>query len=697
MSRFKERLLRLYEGEGRWNALSVVRRAFTLLLPVFFIGASALAVRNFPIAGVQDFIESACGGVFAALLDAVYAATCGFAAAHLAFVVSCCETRERGLSADVRIFAVLTAVGCYVASLGGEVLGSAEVLSYLKMSHIFPAFIVSLGATHLFLKLTRLQERGRTEYVSTVTRGLRAVLPAVACLTLFALTAPLIRAVSGERNFNDLIYRLLARLFSGIGATYFGGLLILLVESLLWFFGIHGANVLDPLLTDPAGAFAGGEIVSKGFFDTYALMGGCGTALCFCLALLIFSGDRKKRKVCRLGGVPLLFNINEIVVFGVPVVLNPVYLLPFVLTPAVTYTLAYLATLAGIVPPVTASVQWTTPILISGYRATGSIAGALLQLFLLVVGVGTYTPFVLLDNRWAKAGEARFTAALTDICKKCEAQNQPYAVPAESTMLHTFEDTLAERLYKEIKNGTLPVNYQPQVEGGEIVSAEALLRFRGGGERCLYPPLVVNVARSHGLYGEMSRAITMRALSDLCEMQKVRPDFRIAVNYTYDLLVRDDFRAWLIDAVAHAGIARGTFGAELTEDSVLSDDEKCDLVFEELRAGGIEILMDDFSMGHTSLSVLRKNYFDYVKVDGSLIRDLENERCRSIVASVVRLGETLNFRVIAEYVETEAQRDELARMGCNIYQGYLYYRDMPADALHALLVSSPAREKESVR
>ena len=213
-------------------------------------------------------------------------------------------------------------------------------------------------------------------------------------------------------------------------------------------------------------------------------MGGCGTALCFCLAIFLFSKDGKKRKVCRLGGVPLLFNINEIIVFGIPVVFNPVFLIPFLFTPAVTFTLAYLATALGIVPPGSTAVQRTTSVLMSGYLATGSIAGSLLQLFLLAVGVGIYTPFVLLDNRWATRGEARFADALTEICKKCEAQNLPYSVPAENTMLHAYEDTLAERLYRQIKSGTLPVNYPPQVEGGRVVAAEARLSFRGGGERC---------------------------------------------------------------------------------------------------------------------------------------------------------------------------------------------------------------------
>ena len=95
--------------------------------------------------------------------------------------------------------------------------------------------------------------------------------------------------------------------------------------------------------------------------------------------------------------------------------------------------------------------------------------------------------------------------------------------------------------------------------------------------------------------------------------------------------------------------------------------------------------MDDFSMGNTSITILQKNYFDFVKIDGSLIRNLENERTRSIVSSIIQLGQQLNFSIIAEYVETEKQRDQLLAMGCNIFQGYLYYKDMPIQALLTLL------------
>ena len=145
------------------------------------------------------------------------------------------------------------------------------------------------------------------------------------------------------------------------------------------------------------------------------------------------------------------------------------------------------------------------------------------------------------------------------------------------------------------------------------------------------------------------------------------------------------FRQWLIREVENAHVTPNTFGIEITEDANISDADVYQIAFEQIKKSGIKVLMDDFSMGNTSITILQKNYFDFVKIDGSLIRNLENERTRSIVSSIIQLGQQLNFSVIAEYVETEKQRDQLLAMGCNIFQGYLYYKDMPIQALLTLL------------
>ena len=125
---------------------------------------------------------------------------------------------------------------------------------------------------------------------------------------------------------------------------------------------------------------------------------------------------------------------------------------------------------------------------------------------------------------------------------------------------------------------------------------------------------------------------------------------------------------------------------ELTEQTALSGTKAMmDLLF-GLRKFGAKLILDDFGMVHSSMLYLQNNEFDIVKLDGSLVRELlTNARCTQIISSIVYLSNSLGFSMIAEFVETETQRDKLLEIGCTIYQGYLYSPALPfAEFLHYL-------------
>ena len=671
------------------NTFKSIKTAFISLLPVFLTGATTLTLQDFPINSVREFVNGVFNGFFYHLFNIVYTATYGFASFYLVITLSYCLSQTKTVYKDVKLFCIITAAISYFASLGKVILESdSDIVPYTNMSNIFPAMITTIISTNLFFLFYKLFNRDRLEHSTSFSRSLRSIFPLAACVSIFAVASTLISFSDGGYNINDIILNLFAKPFESIGATYFGGLLIVLVESVLWLFGIHGGNVFDSLLNSPNGAFAfsNGQITTKPFIDTFVLLGGCGATICAFIALIIFSKIKKRKKLCHLAGIPLLFNINELIVFGLPIVLNPIYLVPFVLTPLVCYSIAYLATFTGIVPQiVNPGVQWTTPIIISGYRATGSVMGSVLQIFLLAIGVAIYAPFVLLDNRISKENEKRYLDKLADICRSCEARGVPYSIADQTYSLRSFEDDVTSALFDAIRERNIHLKYQPQVKNGKVVAAEALLRFSYNETGYLYPPLVIAIATNNNLFGELSQEIVRRAITDLEALQQTDPDFKIAVNLNLDLIMDNEFRSWLIESVRNSGLTPDTFGVEITEDSNFSESDDYDNVFNELKAEHIRLFMDDFSMGHTSISILQKNYFDYIKIDGKLIKQIENERIRSIVSSIAKLGRELNFKVIAEYVETEKQRDILLGMGCEIFQGYLYYKDIEIDALNDIL------------
>lgn len=690
MSATTDRLFSRDIDKMRTSVFVTIKQAFLFLTPVFLIGACTLTVKYFPVEVVRTFVGTVWSGKLDEFLTIVYNVTYGFAAVYLVMTLSYLDALSEMVHNDVRIFSTISSTVCYFAFLGPEVLrGEVELIEYTKMGNIFSAMLIALACTRMFYRLYfLLAGKSGENYTTTFARGIRSIVPFFCCLSLAAIIAEIFSLWPEVYNFNDLMLVLLAKPFESIGANYLGGLLIMLFESILWMMGIHGSNVFDDLLTSQTGAFAfaNGQIMNKAFLDTFVLMGGCGSAICLFLAIILFSKDNRKRKICKLAGAPLLFNINEILIFGIPIVFNLAYLVPFVLTPMINYTIAYVAILSGIVPQiVNAEIPWTTPVFISGFQATGSVAGSLLQLLLLCAGTAIYAPFVRFEDRILKENEEGYMNRLTDICKAAEAEGTTYRLENANTVLHAFEDTIYSKLSSDIANGEIGLHYQPQVCCGRIVSAEALLRFKLNDGRFIYPPLVVGIARNRGAFDAMSRAIVSRALRDLKEMQKQDAEFKIAVNLGLELLMNDSFRNWLIESVEKADVTPRSFGVEITEDAKISDAGIYQDIFDKIRKAGIEVSMDDFSMGHTSITILQKNYFDYVKIDGNLIRALENERIKSIVASITELGAQLNFQVVAECVETEKQRDELLNMGCRIFQGYLYYKDMPITDLEYIL------------
>lgn len=691
MKNITDKIYNLYNKFGSIPFLIAIRRAFTFLIPVFIIGACALSIQCLPISSVRNFILTALNGKINEFLTAVYQATYGFAAIYLVMVLSYQYSRNLTKRMSLCVFSVISTIICYFASLGTKVLLEGQnLLEYTKMTNVFSALVITLMATKLFFIFYNLLNKNKTGYESTFILGMHSLFPTVFCVVIFTLITQIFRLIPNINNFNDLIIMLLNKPFEAIGATYWGGFFVMLMESVLWMFGVHGGNVYDSLLNSQTGVFSftNGQIMNKPFVDTFVLMGGCGTSISLFLAILLFTSDHKKKKICKLSSLPIMFNINEIIVFGIPIVLNPIYIIPFILTPLISYSLAYLFTFIGLVPPIiNPNVQWTTPVLISGFQATGSIMGAILQVVSIVIGVLIYMPFVKLDNRFLKVTTNNCINDLTKICKACEDNEKEYEINNNSIILHAFEDDLASKLYEDIVSKNINIRYQPQVKDGKIISAEALLRFKYDDSDYLYPPLIVNIAVKNNLFEMLSKAIIEKAIEALKQIQKINHNFKIAVNLKIELLMNNSFNDWLIEQVKKSKITPYTFGIEITEDAKLIKSINYSEIFANIKKAGIEILMDDFSMGHTSIAILQMNYFDYVKIDGSLIKDLNNDRSRSIVASITNLGKELKFEVIAEYVETKEQRDYLLDLDCHIFQGYLYYKDMPLSELENIVLS----------
>ncbi|MDU7905068.1 MAG: PTS transporter subunit EIIC, partial [Peptostreptococcaceae bacterium] len=180
---------------------------------------------------------------------------------------------------------------------------------------------------------------------------------------------------------------------------------------LLWTVGLHGANIAMPvtetLLLDlgaenaalaQAGATQGYHIFAGSFLDAFVYLGGSGMILGLIIALII--AGRRRKDMIALGLAPSCFNISEPVIFGLPIVLNPIYMIPFVLAPVVCSAVAYLAIDMGLVMPVIAAkIPWVTPPILGGFLATGHWTGAALAAVNLLISIVIYIPFVIASEK----------------------------------------------------------------------------------------------------------------------------------------------------------------------------------------------------------------------------------------------------------------------------------------------------------
>ena len=236
----------------------------------------------------------------------------------------------------------------------------------------------------------------------------------------------------------------------------------------------------------------------------------------------------------------------------------------------------------------------------------------------------------------------------------------------------------------ETDRGTLVVHYQPQVAvSGAVVAVEALVRWEHPVMGLVSPDDFVPVAESTGLAGPLTDAVLRRALADLKSFDAAGfPGMSVSVNLSarslHEPRLVDDVTAALVDA----GIPAGRLTLELTESSIVSDPVRASELLTELALRGVRVSVDDFGTGYSSLSHLARLPVAEVKVDKSFVQRMRTDaRDAAIVRSVVRLAAELDLSAVAEGVEDADTAHDLNALGCDVLQGYLFSRPLPAAAL----------------
>jgi len=236
-----------------------------------------------------------------------------------------------------------------------------------------------------------------------------------------------------------------------------------------------------------------------------------------------------------------------------------------------------------------------------------------------------------------------------------------------------------------IAAGEFFLHYQPVVcaEQGRIVGFEALARWNNAELGTVPPGLFIPVAEDSGLIRPLGEHLLAAALAQAASWS---PELRLAVNLSRRQVDDEELAPRIAALIHRAGIDPARVELEITE-SVLERDAQAAIAnLKRLKALGLSLAVDDFGTGYASIGHFVQFPFDTVKIDQSFVRDLPGSRAaRAVVQAVIGLARGFGLEVVAEGVETEAQREALLGEGCTRMQGYLFGKAQPIEALSALV------------
>jgi len=314
---------------------------------------------------------------------------------------------------DNKIITDLATAGIKSATAGG-VDGSK-----LSSQGLFVAMILALIVGEIFPRLSNNDKLKITlpdGVPPAVAASFSSLLPAMITIFLVVAIGKFIEIYSGN-DIWVIINKFVGTPISSALGSIWTMIIAYTMIGLLWTFGIHGASVVGSITNPPTtilqlentAAYAAGEKAKHNFpglAAAFAFMGGSGATFGLIIAIFIFSKSKAERTIAKLSVAPGLFEINESMTFGIPIVLNPVYMIPFIFGPVILGVLSWTLMNMGILERCVVGVPWVTPPILIGFLATGGrVFGSIWNAIELVVLTLWWTPFVMLSNKVTAAAE----------------------------------------------------------------------------------------------------------------------------------------------------------------------------------------------------------------------------------------------------------------------------------------------------
>lgn len=400
--------------------IRALRDGLAITMPLIIIGSIFMILANFPVPGYADFVNGVFGKGFTTKLLYPIRVTFDIVAILAVISISYQLAKDKevdGLSAgalSLAAFLMLTPVQTIsnVVLENGDKLNLGRVLPTANLSAggLIVAILTAIIATEIFIYVVKKNWvlKMPESVPPAVAKSFTAITPGLIILVLFFLIRLGFESTSYQTVF-AFITKFVGSPLALVGLSFGGMFATVSLYSFFWTLGIHGTRVvfgvmdsiLLPAMDQNRAALEAGHqlpnIVTLQFYDNFVnSLGGCGATLGLIICIILMAKSRQIKSIGKLALAPAIFNISEPIIFGIPIVMNPIMMIPFILAPLAVGSLTYIAMATGLVSyPAGIAVPWTVPSFFSGFLATnGDWRAIILQGVNILVSAVIYWPFL---------------------------------------------------------------------------------------------------------------------------------------------------------------------------------------------------------------------------------------------------------------------------------------------------------------
>ena len=414
----QKKLLPVAMRLGNNKFMIAIRDGITYSMPLIIIGSLFMIIASFPIPGWEKWLgDIGVAGYLWKGVDSSFGLV-GLVSSFATTYTLVKQYKQDGIPAGIVSLSAFITVTPFIT---GEA-GSGIPTSYMASKGLFIAIILGLlnGYIYQWFLNKDIRIRMPDGVPPAVSKSFSALIPGAVIITSWLILFGFLDKC-GLPNVHDIAQVVLGGPLGLLGSNVLGLSVIVVLNSLFWFAGLHGGNIVNSVikpvllanLDANRTAYQAGEalpnIFTSVFVDNFVFIGGGGATIGLVIAMFYLARKKNASKQMKtlspVTFLPGLFNINEPTMFGIPIVLNVLLLIPFVLAPIINLYIAWGAMASGLVPLTYTDPGWTMPPVISGLLATGSIKGAILQVLLIIIDVLLYLPFIMSIEKGFKKNE----------------------------------------------------------------------------------------------------------------------------------------------------------------------------------------------------------------------------------------------------------------------------------------------------